>query len=240
MTVKAVSQWQGAPLLWVSGCRLENVCHGMGQGLVPELLVRCSPHLTDEKEAVTMAEKRKITGYLAEDPRLVELEDGKRFAAFVMMENKRYFDGDEQAWKDAKPSRYEVTVDQEGLRDNLMASLESGQRVTVDGNYKPKAFTDNEGNQRVSNKLYAKDVSASFMHNSLGKGGVAPGREEEMKPQRAMPAEELGQRAAGTWGQAPDPYPQHTQQFANRGQAVHQQYTAPPSPSVAPDIGLSR
>ena len=188
-----------------------------------------------------MAEKRKITGYLAEDPRLVQLDNGKEFAAFVMMENKRYFDGDEQVWKDAKPTRYEVSVDQEGLRDNVLASLESGQRVTVEGNYKPKPFTDGEGNQRVSNKVYAKDVSASFMHNPLGRGGVIPGRQEELDAQRRAPdSQGLKEMAAGTWGQNPDPYPQHSQQFADRGQPVHQQYETPPPPAAAPNVGMDR
>lgn len=74
-----------------------------------------------------MADKRKITGYLAADPRRVE-HNGTQFAAFEVLENKRYFDGDEQVWKDAKPTKYEVTVDQEGLRENLLASLESQQQ----------------------------------------------------------------------------------------------------------------
>lgn len=192
------------------------------------------------KEAVTVADKRKITGYLAADPRRVE-HNGTQFAAFEVLENKRYFDGDEQVWKDAKPTKYEVTVDQEGLRENLLASLESGQRVTVEGNYKPKPYVDGEGNQRVSNKIFAKDVSASFMHNSLGRGGVAPGREEGVGYDHAPEAQDMARAAAGHgWGENPDPYPQHSQQFADRGQPIQQQYTAPPPPNQAPDVGFSR
>lgn len=187
-----------------------------------------------------MADKRKITGYLAADPRRVE-HNGTQFAAFEVLENKRYFDGDEQVWKDAKPTKYEVTVDQEGLRENLLASLESGQRVTVEGNYKPKPYVDGEGNQRVSNKIFAKDVSASYMHNSLGRGGVAPEREQDLSAGPALSGQELGREAAGPgWGENPDPYPVHSQEFAGRGQPVSQQYTAPPPPNQAPDVGLSR
>lgn len=187
-----------------------------------------------------MAEKRTITAYVAADPELITPRDGKEFAAFPVVENKRYKDPETQEWKDAKSTRYEVTVDHPKLRANLLVSLEKGQRVKVEGNYVPKPYVDGKGNQRVGHKIFAHDVSASYMHEPQGRGGVAPDRTEELGTENAISAEQGLEMQAGTWGQNPDPYPEHSQQFAARGQSVHQQYTPPPPPDHAPDAGLGR
>lgn len=186
-----------------------------------------------------MAEKRTIKAYVADDPKLINTPEGKSFAAFPVVENKRYRDPDTQEWKDAKATRYEVTVDQPKLRDNVLASLQKGQRVSVEGNYVPKPFTDNEGNQRVGHKIYARDISASYMHEPQGRGGIAPGR-EHVDMGQGVNGPAVDEPTAGAWGQNPDPYPQQSQQFAERGQPVHQQYTPPPPPNHAPDPGLGR
>ena len=96
-----------------------------------------------------MAEKRTIKAYVAADPERITTPEGKQFAAFPVVENKRYKDPETQEWKDAKATRYDVTVDQPKLRDNVLASLEKGQRVTVEGNYVAKPYSDSNGNQRI-------------------------------------------------------------------------------------------
>lgn len=188
-----------------------------------------------------MAEKRTVKAYVADDPKLITTPEGKQFAAFPVVENKRYKDPETQEWKDAKATRYEVTVDQPKLRDNVVASLEKGQRVSVEGNYVPKPYVDGWGDQRVGHKIYAHDISASYMHESQGRGGVALGREEGVGYDHVPEGQDMARAAAGHgWGQNPDPYPQHSQEFADRGQPVHQQYAPPPPPNQAPDVGLSR
>ncbi|SMY04400.1 Single-strand binding protein family protein [Brevibacterium sp. 239c] len=185
-----------------------------------------------------MAEKRTVKAYVADDPKLINSPEGKSFVAFPVVDNKRYKDPDTQEWKDAKATRYEVTVDQPKLRDNVLASLEKGQRVSVEGNYVPKPYIDGQGNQRVGHKIYAHDVSASYMHESQGRGGVAVGRDIQQDVTQSVSGPEAESSLA--WGQNPDPYPEHSQQFADRGQAVHQQYSPPPPPDHAPDAGLGR
>ncbi|SMX91322.1 Single-strand binding protein family protein [Brevibacterium iodinum ATCC 49514] len=190
-----------------------------------------------------MAEKRTISGNVAADPELRSAPDGTQFAAFPVMENKRYRDPETNEWKDAKATRYEVTVDNAKLRDNIMASLEKGQRVAVNGNYVPKPFVDKKtGEQRVGHKLYAHDVAASYMHEPQGRGRIAPGRDVQPEVNQNVSGPGVEQGGAPAWGTAPDPYPQHSQRFADRGQPVHQQQQsyAPPSPDQTPDVGMDR
>lgn len=188
-----------------------------------------------------MAEKRTIKAYVAADPELITTPEGKEFVAFPAVENKRYKDPDTHEWKDAKATKYEVTVDQPKLRANLLVSLEKGQRVSVEGNYVPKPYIDkNTGEQRVGHKIYAHDVSASYMHESQGRGGVAVGRDTEQEVSQSVTGPSASPENSLAWGQNPDPYPQHSQQFADRGQPVHQQYSPPPPPDHAPDAGLGR
>lgn len=187
-----------------------------------------------------MAEKRTIKAYVAADPERITTPEGKQFAAFPVVENKRYKDPETQEWKDAKATRYDVTVDQPKLRDNVLASLEKGQRVTVEGNYVAKPYIDSNGNQRIGHKIFGHDVSASYMHESQGRGGVAVGRDTQPDVNQNVNGPETEYENSLAWGQNPDPYPQHSQQFADRGQPVHQQYTPPPPPDHAPDAGLGR
>lgn len=187
-----------------------------------------------------MAEKRNVKAYVADNPQLIHTKDGKEFAAFPVIENKRYKDPETQEWKDAKATRYEVTVDQPGLRDNVLASLEKGQRVSVEGNYVPKPYIDGQGQQRVGHKIFAHDVSASYMHESQGRGSVAVGREQQQEVGLGQQDPGISPEASPGWGQNPDAYPDHSQRFADRSQPVHQQYTPPPPPGHAPDAGLGR
>lgn len=108
-----------------------------------------------------------VRGYLAEDPRLIETKDGKQLAGFRMGETQRVFDQEAGQWKDGRTDWYSVTVGREELRDNVLNSLQKGQRVSVTGNYSPEAYVNKENQPRINHRIWADDVSASLMHNSL-------------------------------------------------------------------------
>lgn len=188
-----------------------------------------------------MAEKRTITAYLAEDPRLVRTNDGQAFAAFKVLENKRYKDPDTNEWKDAKATAYDVTVDNAKLRDNVLASLEKGQRVTVQGKYVPKPWTDKHGQNRIDHKLYATDVAASYMHEPQGRGGIAAGREQNIGADHG--ADVQVQSNMPGWGQ--NPAAVQAPGFTSQGVGMTPNQVAPPMPTHAPnapgaDPGLGR
>lgn len=117
--------------------------------------------------------KRQITGYVAHDPKTITTDAGRELAVFRVAENHRAFDQETGAWRDAGTSWYNVAVGKERLRENVMASVTKGQRVTIDGNYEASAFIDSNGEARVDHRMWADDVAASMMH----------------EPQQRMPAE---------------------------------------------------
>lgn len=129
-----------------------------------------------------------VTGNLAADPKQIETKDGREFAAFRLVENKRFFDRESQEWKDGRSVGYDVVVEQEQLRANVLASLKSGQRVVVSGNQTDYAYMSKSGEPQVGYRLRATDVAPSLMFNTQQAGPAAGG------PDRA---------AAANWG-APD------------------------------------
>lgn len=169
-----------------------------------------------------MAHPLTVSGYVANDPKMITAKSGRELAVFSVGENKRYFDRDSQEWQDGKTTYYEVAVGQEGLRQNVAASLQKGQRVTVDGQYSAKPYLDREGAPQVGNQLWAKDVSASMMHEAQHRGepAVDRGGPTTAGPgvESAAPAVDqsgpVAETAGGEWGAAPPPPPGPPQDYA--------------------------
>ena len=84
-----------------------------------------------------------------------------------MADTQRVFDQEAGQWRDGRTDWYTVTVGRHELRDNVLNSLQKGQRVSVTGNYRPEAFVDSKGEARINHRIWAEDVSPSLRHNSL-------------------------------------------------------------------------
>lgn len=78
-------------------------------------------------------EKKTISGNTTGDPEVKTLNDGRQIVAFTVAENKRFLDPDTQEWKDAKATFYDVAIEREHLAKHVLASVEKGQRVKVEG-----------------------------------------------------------------------------------------------------------
>ena len=109
-----------------------------------------------------MAHDHSVTGYVSNDPKRIQTKDGRDLAVFSIAENKRFYDRDAGQWADAKPTYYDVAVERESLRENVLAGLQKGQRVNVEGKYSPRAYIDREGAAQVGHQMWAEDVSASM------------------------------------------------------------------------------
>lgn len=112
------------------------------------------------------AGKKSVRGNVVNDPEEVETPNGT-LVAFRLADNKRFYDRQTQQWKDAKPTYYDVGINKERLQANVLASVEKGQQVTVEGNHQVQAFTHNNGDAGIGHRLYATDVSASLEWDSL-------------------------------------------------------------------------
>lgn len=129
---------------------------------------RCRPAASDtEWKGSTMADKRMITGNVAADPELVQFQNGKQIASFRIAEDNGYSDRKTGKWVEQDPTWYNVSVEDDRLRQNVMDSVRSGQKVTVEGNYKPEAFISKKtGEAALGHKLYAKNVAVSLVNQT--------------------------------------------------------------------------
>ncbi|MFP3397172.1 single-stranded DNA-binding protein [Brevibacterium sp. SIMBA_078] len=181
-------------------------------------------------------EKKTISGNTTGDPEVRTLNDGRQIVAFTVAENKRFLDPDTQEWKDAKATFYDVAIEREHLAKHVLASVEKGQRVKVEGKVTAKPYTDRYGSAQVGHSVWATDVAASLQYEPARRGMTAPGREHVLDngPEPAGPGrtqwgqnptqQDVGNQAP-TWGNDP---------------AQMQQYSVPPPPPQAPETGLQR
>lgn len=166
-----------------------------------------------------MAENRNITGYVAQDPKKVTTAQGRDLAVLRVLENNRAYDREAGEWKDLEPTGYDVAVGRDGLRENVLSSVQKGQRVTVEGRYEPKAYMDREGNPQVGHRIYANDVSASMMHDTQTRGPAA----EATGPQAEV-ARDVQQRTATQEASSPvGPVPQVQRGQTPEAAAMHQE-----------------
>lgn len=117
--------------------------------------------------------KDTVKGRVATDPQQHDLPDGGRLVAFRLAENKRYFDKQENAWKDADPVYYDVGIKKDQLAQNVLASVEKGQLVNVEGNQQISAYTAKGGEAQLGRRIYADDVAPSLQLDTLQRGPSA-------------------------------------------------------------------
>ena len=164
-----------------------------------------------------MAQHRTITGYVANDPRQVQTKQGRDLAVLRILENNRVYDRQANEWRDGEPTGYDVAVGRDGLRENVLSSLQKGQRVSVEGRYEPKAYLGRDSNAQVGHQIYADDISASMLHDTQVRGpaaatadrGAEVARDVQQRtagaeqPQRTPEGQALYQEAVDSWAQQP-------------------------------------
>lgn len=144
--------------------------------------------------------KSSVKGRVVNEPAELETPNGK-IVAFRLAENKRFYDRSTEQWRDAAVTYYDVGINKEQLGANVLASVEKGQQVTVEGNHQVKAFAGRDGEPGLGHRLYAKDVSPSLEWDSLQRHpAVAPNEPEaaadvsaetQQSPQAAHAGEEF-------------------------------------------------
>lgn len=113
-------------------------------------------------DRMKMGEKT-ITGHLANDPREVTTREGKPLTALRVLENQRVFDRERQKWVDGEAVGYDVAIVQDRLRDNALAGLSKGDRVTVRGNYEVSPYVNQRtGEAGLNHRIGAREVSVSM------------------------------------------------------------------------------
>lgn|GEM_PF-2924725 len=180
-----------------------------------------------------MAHDYSVTGYVSNDPKRIQTKDGRDLAVFSIAENKRFYDKQAQQWTDAKPTYYDVAVERESLRENVLAGLQKGQRVNVEGKYSPRAYVDRDGVAQVGHQVWAEDVSASMMHETQHRGEPAV---ERGSPQVGGPKQEATAdvNGAGGW-ETHQPGPASQQGSAEfSGGSPQWGVSPPPMPTQSP------
>lgn len=112
----------------------------------------------------------RVTGNLVEDPREVKRSNGEPMVVFQVAENHRRLDRETNQWVDAGATYYDVAIIKEGLGQNVLASMQQGNRVTVEGSYQAEPYATAEGTVGLNHKMLANDISASLMFNQVRMG----------------------------------------------------------------------
>ena len=170
--------------------------------------------------------KSTVKGRVATEPQQHDLPDGDKIVAFRLAENKRYFNKQENTWKDADPIYYDVGIKKDQLAQNVLASVQKGQLVNVEGNQQINAYTAKSGEAQIGRRIYADDVAPSLQLDTLQRGpsagthqeptasaetsadvhpqpAVTPqGAESPSQPQTSMAGQKLQNEAASSWEQA--------------------------------------
>lgn len=171
-----------------------------------------------------MAEKQNlgkttVKGRVATDPQQHELPNGDQIVAFRLAENKRYFDRQENSWKDGEATYYDVGIKKEQLAQNVLASAQKGQLVNVEGNQQINAYTNKEGEAQLGRRIYADDVAPSLQLDTLQRGpsaetsrgpavtaeanaGVEQQAPAQQQPQTTQAGQQIQAEAASSWEQA--------------------------------------
>lgn len=117
-----------------------------------------------------MAEKRTVTGSLGTDPERKEFDNGSSIASFRLGENTRRKNRETGQWEDGPTTWYDVAVNNDQLRENVMASVQKRDVVTVYGNYKAEAYINGDGQAEIGHKIYADEVAASYKQGTYQRG----------------------------------------------------------------------
>lgn len=104
-------------------------------------------------------DKHTVTGNLVADP---VIRGEAKLVTFRLADTPRFFDREASEWKDGETVFYDVAVRNARLGENVTASLRTGNRVTVAGNYEAVANITKEQKPVLNHRLWADDVSASL------------------------------------------------------------------------------
>lgn len=75
-------------------------------------------------------------------------------------------DQDTGQWTDGKTEYYDVTV-WRGQAENVIESLDTGDRVVIAGTWQWQHYTDGQGQRQARKVLAATDVGASLMFRQV-------------------------------------------------------------------------
>jgi len=112
-----------------------------------------------------------VHGHLTADPELRFFESGVQVCELTVAQNPRFKRGDE--WVDGETVFMPVKAWRE-LAENVAECLRRGQRVTVTGRLRRRAWTDKEsGQKRSRDEVEADDIAAS-LHRQLVRVSKTP------------------------------------------------------------------
>lgn len=110
-----------------------------------------------------MPEPITISGTITQAPQLRQY-DGGRFITFSIVEKPRVFNRDTQKWEDGKPSFYNCVINDHGrLIDNVLSSLNKGQRVIARAEMRQREYTDKNGAKRTTWEAVVKEIGPSLL-----------------------------------------------------------------------------
>lgn len=103
-----------------------------------------------------------VTGNLAADPERFTTAGGRSGVRGTVVENIGYKPRNGGEYVETDPVFWPFTVWDEGLAENVAASLSKGARVTVTGRYTNNVWTGEDGVKRSRLELTADEVAASL------------------------------------------------------------------------------
>lgn len=101
-----------------------------------------------------------VHGNLTGDPQLRFFESGAGVCEFTVAQNPRFRQPD-GSWADGEAVFLTVKAWRE-LGENVAESLHKGDRVTVTGRLRRRAWNDEQGNRRWRDEVEADDVAVSL------------------------------------------------------------------------------
>jgi single-strand DNA-binding protein len=160
--------------------------------------------------------KKTVQGNLTGNPRTIQTKAGQDLVVMTVAENSRRFNENSRAWEDTEATFYDVAVERAQLRENVLASLRKGDRVTVTGDYRVGAYATSTGKPGLNHRIWAEDVAASMQFNPVAvlprehhRDGAAvassPEQSREQPVGQGLRPEELTPEAFAEWsaGQPP-------------------------------------
>lgn len=165
-----------------------------------------------------------IIGNLVADPEPRVSQAGKSWCTFRIASTPRVQDRQSNEWTDGTALWLGCRAYGE-LADNIVASLNKGNRVIVQGRMSSREFTDNQGQQRTSLDLEVEAIGPELRFHVAQpvRGGQQQGHQQAQAQQAwGQPA-----NAQNPWGTQQAPAQQQTPpQRAQQPQAAPQQQQA--------------
>ena len=104
-----------------------------------------------------------VIGNLTADPELRFTQSGIAVASFTIASTPRTFNRQTGQWEDQEALFMRCSIWRDAA-ENVAESLEKGDRVVAQGNLVQRAFTDRDGNNRISIELIVLEVGPSLKY----------------------------------------------------------------------------